>query len=51
MTFFGVTARNEEQRSEVVSMISDIFQTEEEVAKPFLALEKLGTIEKLKEVI
>src|SRR5699024_8498280 len=41
----------ENQRSEVVSMISDIFQTEDEVAEPFLELEKLGTIEKLKEVI
>src|SRR5699024_5607837 len=37
----------ENQRSEVVSMISYIFQTADEVAESFLELEKLGTIEKI----
>lgn len=49
--YFDHIHLQENQRSEVVSIVSDIFKSEDSLADQFTELERRGSIEKLQEVI
>ena len=49
--YFDHIHLQENQRSEAVSIVSDIFKSEDSLADQFTELERRGTIEKLREVV
>lgn len=49
--YFDHIHLQENQRSEVVSVISQIFESEDHINQKFVELEKMGSIEKLQEVV
>src|SRR5699024_11914504 len=49
--YFDHIHLQENQRSEVVSIVSDIFKSDDKLADQFTELERRGAIEKLQEVI